>query len=534
MPRPNVCLLFLFVVVVSIASAAPPKVTSLFPAGAQRGSEVVVSATGDWSTWPAQMWSSNPAVVATAETDKGKFRLKVAADAVPDVVWLRAHNAEGASGLRPFVIGTLTELEEIEPNDSPAQGQSVPEKIVINGKLAKNGDVDGFLVALKQGQTLVASLQANHGLGSPMDAVMQICELSNRGSKKEAFVLAQNHDAHALDPEIVFTAPRSGEFLVRVFTYPAEPDSTINYAGRDDYVYRLTLTTGGVIDRAMPLAIERGKSTDVLLFGPNMPSEGVKIQATAPADFSASELVLNHADFAGGAHVALTRFPSLLEPQPQLVQLPTIVSGCIKERKEADTYSFMAKQGMRLRFLCETRSVGSPLRAVVKTSDASGKVLARAESSEPRRDTELVFTSPADGAYRVAISDEHDRGDSRQIYRLTVAEAEPDFGLTVASDNFVIRPGEMLEIPVTLQIQDALDKPIALEALQLPGGVTCEKVLSNEKPQSGQIVKLILRAAGDVPLHAGTIRIRGTASGLERFARTSPATPDMLWLTVAK
>src|SRR5437899_1287518 len=98
------------------AFAAPPKLNNLFPAGGQRGQSVIVTAAGEFSTWPVQVWADRVGVSATAEKDKGKFKLDVAVDAIPGVYWLRLHNGEGASVFKPFVVGTLPEVAESEPN----------------------------------------------------------------------------------------------------------------------------------------------------------------------------------------------------------------------------------------------------------------------------------------------------------------------------------------------------------------------------------------------------------------------------------
>ena len=118
-----------------------------------------VTAAGEFSSWPVQVWADRPGLTATCERTKASSRSTVAADAVPGTYWLRLHDAEGASALRPFVVGTLPEVAEAETNDLPAKPQAVEPRVVVNGKLAKTGDVDGYRVELKQGQTLVASVQ---------------------------------------------------------------------------------------------------------------------------------------------------------------------------------------------------------------------------------------------------------------------------------------------------------------------------------------------------------------------------------------
>src|SRR6478736_235971 len=96
--------LTVFQLAVATGFAAPPKVNNLFPAGAQRGQSVAVTAAGDFSTWPVQVWTDRPGVTFAAEKDKGKFKVDVASDAAAGIYWLRMHNADGASAPRPFVI----------------------------------------------------------------------------------------------------------------------------------------------------------------------------------------------------------------------------------------------------------------------------------------------------------------------------------------------------------------------------------------------------------------------------------------------
>src|SRR5207247_1360727 len=121
--------LLMAAVCANTAIAAPPKLNNLFPAGCQRGETATVTATGDFSAWPVQIWADRPGVAATAEKDKGKLKVEVAADAIPGVYWLRAFSSEGAAALKPFVVGTLPEITESEPNDAPDKPQSVEPRV---------------------------------------------------------------------------------------------------------------------------------------------------------------------------------------------------------------------------------------------------------------------------------------------------------------------------------------------------------------------------------------------------------------------
>ena len=59
-------ILCLFVAVLSSPVRAAPSVNYLFPAGAQRGKTVEVTAAGSFPAWPVRAWVSGQGVTATA------------------------------------------------------------------------------------------------------------------------------------------------------------------------------------------------------------------------------------------------------------------------------------------------------------------------------------------------------------------------------------------------------------------------------------------------------------------------------------
>src|SRR5207237_5759074 len=117
-----------------------PTLTHFFPAGAQVGTTAAVTATGTFDKWPVGVWVSGHGVSATAAKEKGKLAVTVAADATPGVYWVRVHDETGASAPRPFVVGTLPEVVEKEPNDEVEKAQAVGQPAVVNGRLQKAGD----------------------------------------------------------------------------------------------------------------------------------------------------------------------------------------------------------------------------------------------------------------------------------------------------------------------------------------------------------------------------------------------------------
>jgi hypothetical protein len=484
-----------------LATAAPPEVTSLIPTGIARGQSAEVTAGGKLAgPWPLQVWTDNPGLSIEALADRGKLKVTAAADARPGLTWIRLMGADGASSPWPFFVGSLPEVAEVEPNNNFKERQQLSSSAAITGKLQKQNDVDVFSISAQAGQTIVASLIANEMLGSPMDAVLQICSESGT-------VLVQNHDSHGLDPQATYAVPEAGNYLVRVFAFPSEPNSTIAFAGGDNYLYRLTITTGGFVDHTLPLAVEQGKPADLKLFGWNLLEAG---RSTAPSYLlevpstdGRENIFFQPQDAAGLVPLAIVHHPSLAaeisasRETPQECVIPCTLSGGLDEPKDSDVFRFMAVKGKAISIKAESDSIGYEVDPVLRVTGDAGKHIAEAES--PRRGGEPVLnlTPPADGAYRVEIVDLHQRGGLRFAYRLTIAPVAPDFAVSLAAGTFTIAAGKTLEIPLTIDRKSGFAGEIEIGADNLPAGITAPHVKSMANGDTAKAAKLILTAAAD-------------------------------------
>ncbi|HXT57890.1 MAG TPA: PPC domain-containing protein [Pirellulales bacterium] len=518
------------------AFAAPPTANNLFPAGGQRGQTIEVTASGSFSNWPAKCWASKPGVTVSAANDKGKFSAAIAPDAAPGLYWLRFYDAEGAAAPLPFLVGTLAETTEQEPNDSPQKPQTLPgPATVVNGRLQKRGDVDVFAVGLTEGQTLVAALEAHRTLGSPVDAVLQI--VSPRG-----VVLAQNDDECEIDPLLSFVAPAAGNYLVRVFGFPAAADTSISLSGAETYIYRLTITSGGYLDAAFPLAVAKDAATTVELSGWNVPA-ALKL-ALQPAA-GQREIDAFEPSLAGSLSLPVEPHATIVEAepnsldQPLSVQLPLTVSGRIAEAKDRDVFRFAAKKAEVLRFEIESRSLGYPLDAVLELFNAAGaSPLVRVDDAEKQADAELTYTVPADGDYRIAVSDLYRHFGPRFVYRLRATRLAADFRLSADAQAFTLKAGAPLEIPLKIDRRQNFAGEIAFKIEGLPPGVALAPAKSLAGDGSAKAVKLSL-SGGQEPF-SGLIRILGEAADaagpIQREAEAAlpnrAATIKDLWLTV--
>ncbi|MEO6810461.1 MAG: PPC domain-containing protein [Isosphaeraceae bacterium] len=525
----------------SPALAKPPTLTALFPAGAQRGQTVEVTASGSFGHWPVRArvdWSG----VEIEAGDKETLRIKIAEDAAPGLRWIRLLDDEGATEPRPFLIGTLPEVVEVEPNDDPKAPQVLDSTtVVVNGKLAKSGDVDGFAVSLRAGQTLVASMEANQRLGSPMDGVLQI-------ASPEGFVLAQNDDDHGSDPQLIFEAPSNGRYLVRAFAFPATPNSSIQFAGGPTFIYRLTLTTAGFLDHVEPIAVLLGESASVTGSGWNIPEEA-RTLSVEPATLGE----VGHALLGNTADLLRVSDPVISEAEPndlahpQTVPVPIAVSGRIDPPQDLDVFQFSAKKGEKLVIRVESSALGHPLDPVVRLTDAAGKTLVemddpgsgRRRGASKSHDPELPFTAPADGDYRVQVRDLHGRGGPRFAYLLSIAAPRPEARLALKATQFTLKPGKPIDIPITVERLAGFDGTIEISLDGDHDGLSAPTVTSEPKGNSAKAVTLKLTAEDAAP--SGTIRIVGKIKGEESkpIAAQAPiegfnASIESIWLTIPK
>ncbi len=490
------------------------RLQAIYPAGGQIGASVPAEAVGSFDRWPPRIWVDRPGLTINCKADKGQLDVVVASDAPPGLYWIRMYDDLDASSPVPFLVGYLPENLEVEPNGEAPKAQQLTQSVaVVNGRLAQRGDVDTFSVPLKQGQTLVAAIEANRTLGAPMDAVLQM--LTHDG-----FVLLQNDDDQGLDPRLIFTAPRDGNYLARVFAFPATPDQTIAFAGGAQSVYRLTLTTEAFVDFAMPLAVERGHTTPVRLSGWNLPDDLQELALdAAPA---APQVYLSHPRLANALSITAEPHPSLIEmrsdAQPISLSLPVTVTGLIELGASPDEYAFAARESEKLVFTVESRTLGYPLDPVLEVVDAQSKSLLRVDDTGTDRDAVLEFTAPANGEYRLRVSDLHGNGGPRYVYRLRACQADPDYKLSLTASEFSGQTGSTVEVVVNVERLHGFAEEIEIQIQGLPAAQAASAV-SASSGDSATVVKFALPTGGQP--FSGPLQVLGTSRGEKKRRQTA-------------
>jgi hypothetical protein len=152
-------------------------------------------------------------------------------------------------------------------------------------------------------------------------------------------------------------------------------------------------------------------------------------------------------------------------------------------RNPDDDGQFFAEQGQRLGFFGTTpthHSQGTPMYKVAVHPPGMAfppnglpvvTLFWRNDDGGPGfgKDSRLVFDPPADGVYKVRISDARGEGSAAHAYRLTVRPPRPDFNVSVSVAGTVSAGGA---VPVRVNVQriDELEGPIDVSFTNLPQG----------------------------------------------------------------
>lgn len=432
------------------------RLDSIFPAGGRRGETVKVEfkGFGNGLTSPKQIVIDGPPGIAVQELKSIngstlEATLVIAAEAPLGRRWLRVlSERSGLTNFAQFVVGSLPEVVESEPNNEPGKAQQVATPLVLNGRINPAADLDVYRFRGKAGEKLVAAIAAhaidvhgqykNYGIA---DFGLELLDAAGR-------TLATSEDAIGFDPLIEHSLPADGEYLMRV--------QLLNYGGFPEAVYRLTLGEVPYAIGAFPPGWQRGKGMEVEFFGPNVPA-GAK--RPARNNFAGPEVdpayPLRHLAyddaFSSGLDVPVVvgDLPEALETEPNDDQAhatplvwPITLNGRLPSAGDADWYRVELAAGKKVWFdVIAHRFLRSPIDSQVQVFDASGKLLVENDddtSSPPAyesfhdyktTDSKLLFAAPASGAFFVRVSDQSGGGGPRAVYRFSVYEAEPDFHL---------------------------------------------------------------------------------------------------------
>ncbi len=494
------------------------------------------------------------------------FLVTVPADLQPGPRDVRVVSPRGVSNPRVFFLGDQPERIELEPNDDVPQAQRIELNSVVYGDVPTPLDVDLFVFAGKKGARVLLN-----GLSTSVDSRLELAvELFDASGRP----LASNHGYRDLDVLADAVLPADGDYYVRVHHFT-------HTRGGTDQTYRLQVTTGPWLDAVFPPIVQVGQTTNVTVWGRNLPNgktdpdaiiDGVSLErfevpVTAPADAIGtlrSHLALppvmsgvdgfdirlkNDAGWSNPAFVAVVPDSVILDAgrndrmeDAQPVPVPCEIAGRFEARGDRDWYRFDAKKGDVLSIEAWGDRLGAPVDLYFLVKGVDGKQTLIDVDEEPsvfhpsqfynRTDDppRQRFVAPADGAYTLMIAarEASVRADPRFVYRLRIGPERPDFRLVAmpaapfAPEGPILRSGGKLEYVVYAWRMDGFEGPITLTAEGLPPGVSATTSGIGTNLKQGA---LVLSGPGDLAAWEGPITIKGTAlvrgQKVERAARAA-------------
>jgi hypothetical protein len=418
-----------------------PRLLTTMPMGGQVGTQVEVTLSGEHLDDADQLTFSDPRLTAGPKLDTAgqrvpnKYIVTIGADCPPGLYEARVMTRLGISSSRAFCVGTLPEVIQTKANTSLATAMELPLNAICNAVMTARA-VDHYFFEARQGQRVIVDC-ATRGIDSKLDATVIIADAEGRD-------LLVERRGGVLD----FQVPTNGRYVIKVHE--------LTFKGGPAYYYRL-----GVWELPADAPIVRLPSTQpVNSF--SWPPQGLPEVAQA----TESE-------------------PNNDRTKAQKISLPCDLAGSFFPAADVDVFEFEAKKGDVWWVEVGSERFGLPtdpailVQHVSRTGDVE-KLIDVAEFSDIPSPVKVssngyAYDGPPynagtsdilgkleikeDGLHRLQLSDLFGgtRDDARNIYRLVIRKAAPDFALVAWALHMELRNGD----------RNALSKPLALR-----GGAT--------------------------------------------------------------
>ncbi len=420
-------------------AGAVPTIDYLYPAGGPQGANFPVVAGGDLKPWPVHVWTDDAGVVLKPGGTSGQFQAEIDGSARPGPHLVRFYNAQGASTLRCFLVGQLSE-QTLDPASGIGESRLVLDQlpITLNGRLRQRGATGRFSVALAKLDSAV-NLRAQvdaYSLDSPLDLMLTLYNAAGTP-------LTVVHEAQRLDPRLSWPINKPGTYVLQV---ACDPKADAKFAGSDAGVYRLTVGT-----EPLPPPPPQGQTT-------NYVQEGVQ-----------------------RAYLVA-----------QQVAFPSTIRGTLGAPNHQDRYRLDAQGNDQFYIRVKAGSLGSPFKPIMTILDEGGNPLLR---SSPAPDPELTWVAPTAGTYILVLEDADHNGGWDYAYELELGLPVPHFAARIIDAPLRLTPGGRAELRVTTSRPGGYEAPVSLLVTGLPPGVSFTPV---PVPPSGGPVSVTLMAAGDV------------------------------------
>ncbi len=454
-------------------SATPaPYASHVFPMAGNPGRAVAVEPVG-----PARLLRDKLDVAAPKEEGLHALALDVGGQKTNPVA---------------FIVSSLPQVVEREPNDEPGKATRVEVPCGISGRVGAARDLDHFVFRGRKGRAVRFEVKARRfgtPLASSLDSVLEVMTPPHpypshpwrgRGVGVRGRVLQSNDDAFGKDAALVFAPPADGDYVVRL--------RDLNSKGGETAVYYLEA------DLAAP-DFTLSCDPDKAMIGPGS-STAWYVQLT------------RQGGFAGPVRVDVKGLPDGVSVNPLTIP-PSMTQGLL-----------VLTAGVNApRDTVNVEVVGT---AAVKGAGGKERVLVR--RATPRQ--EIYFPGGGRGLFDVAMQ--------------TVSVTNPSdvLRVEVTPARVSLKPGQEVRLDVTVHRRADYTKGLSLDIAMahlgrvfgnpLPPGVTVVGGKSKTLLGTGSKGHVVLRAAPDAaPVEDVPISVLAHVSVnfVVKVSYSSPAIP---------
>lgn len=477
-----------------------PKLTSVFPQGAQPGTKLRVEVLGEFTDRAQTVVFLDPAVhgdVAESTYTRLALDFTTAPDAPLGPHYFRVVTPRGASNVLLFRVGDQPHILEQEPNSTFDQAQEVPVPATINGRLNTDGDFDFFRFHAEKGQSWIFDLRAARN-GNGLDAALILADAKGRR-------LRHSEDVFIWDPFIQYTFDEAGAYYAIV--QPTHRHNDPNFA------YQLDIRTAPHLETISPISMPPGATAEATVFGAGLAGSGklwfeapgfsgeviemrgttarVKIHAPANAREGPTQLAIaTPGGRSNPATLLIDRTP--VHSGGGEIHPPVSIHGIARYR-QPERFAFDVKPGDTLVFEVRAQRFGSPVDSLVRIVDTLGNQVAANDDynfpgSHFSKDSYLSHEFKDGGRYFVEIRNLWKTTGEDFPYQLLVHPPQPRFELELEMDSRYLYAGAPASVKVMVLRQDGYKEPVRVEVKGLPPGVTADPLEIPTGKDEGDLV----------------------------------------------
>lgn len=562
-----------------LAVPTEPRLLSVYPLGARVDSTLEAEVQGYLLEGARAVWFEQGQIqgqirsvrsVSSMETGDGEaaggetpvllgvqITLEIPSTALTGIHWFRLVSQLGVSNALMFRVNSGAVLDETDqPHQTPSTAQQVPIPAVVNGRVARDGEVDFYVFEIKEERELRFEVFSKPP-GKPPDVVGLDPELTlyePTGSwfdGERTTRLAYNDDPSSYHvsrlPQLTYRFRKKGPYLIGVggFLGGGSPHFSYQLRIADSSDPSFTQLDRNSLNRVVSRWKERGFRRPIgadrlcLLLSRTAGSNGICTNgfwSNGAASIIGKPVQVDTNGRDGQRAITLVKEPEngQTEERSIFLSIPGLIEGAIDRPGDTDRYAFKAKRGQQVAFEVETPQVGPPQfnpRVSILDEETRElfsnvyKRLGRAftfylKTVEPK----TIYTFERSGEYLLVVSDLTRRfGNSGFRYRLLLRPQIPHVGeVQTDTDRLNLVAGQAKKITVTTHQEEGFSGDVALVLEGLPEGVdyfpgTEVKAYRGPAPEDGMMqrfspqtesVTIVLLAGTDAPATLLPLKLR--------------------------